>query len=321
MSEPILNEANNRHTFFPIEHQDLYDLYRKQLDCFWRVEEIDMGKDKEIFETLRTEEQHFIKSILAFFAASDGIVMENIVGRFLEEVKISEARACYSIQTFIEQIHSETYSLLIDTYIKDKEEKDKLFNAVQNYPAIKLKADWAMKWIGDRKRSYGSRLVAFACVEGIQFSGAFCSIYWLKNRNINLKGLTFSNELISRDEALHVETAVCLYQKLVKKPSANKINEIIKEAVDLEKHFILEALPCRLIGMNSNLMSQYIEFVADRLCCQLNIPKIYNSINPFDFIEKIGLEGKTNFFESRVSEYALSSKKKTKDDFELGLDF
>jgi len=321
MSEPILNEANNRHTFFPIEHQDLYDLYRKQLDCFWRVEEIDMGKDKEIFETLRTEEQHFIKSILAFFAASDGIVMENIVGRFLEEVKISEARACYSIQTFMEQIHSETYSLLIDTYIKDKEEKDKLFNAVNNYPAIKMKADWAMKWIGDRKRSYGSRLVAFACVEGIQFSGAFCSIYWLKNRNINLKGLTFSNELISRDEALHVETAVCLFHKLVKKPSINKVVEIIKEAVDLEKHFICDALPCRLIGMNSELMSKYIEFVADRLCTQLNIAKIYNSVNPFDFMEKISIESKTNFFESRVSEYALSSKKKTNEDFNMDLDF
>ena len=321
MTEPILSNENNRHTFFPIQHQDLYDLYRKQLDCFWRVEEIDMGKDREVFEKLSQDEQHFIKSILAFFAASDGIVMENIVGRFLEEVKLSEARACYSIQTFMEQIHSETYSLLIDTYIKDKEEKDKLFNAVENYPAIKMKADWGMKWIGDRKRSYGSRLVAFACVEGIQFSGAFCSIYWLKNRNINLKGLTFSNELISRDEALHVETAVCLFHKLQKKPSLNKIVEIIKEAVDLEKHFICEALPCRLIGMNSDLMSRYIEFVADRLCLQLDIPKIYNSVNPFDFMEQIGLEGKTNFFESRVSEYALSSKKKTKEDFKMDLEF
>lgn len=321
MTEPILSEENNRHTFFPIQHQDLYDLYRKQLDCFWRVEEIDMGKDKEVFEKLSKDEQHFIKSILAFFAASDGIVLENIVGRFFDEVKLSEARACYSIQTFMEQIHSETYSLLIDTYIKDKEEKDKLFNAVENYPSIKMKADWAMKWIGDRKRSYGSRLVAFACVEGIQFSGAFCSIYWLKNRKINLTGLTFSNELISRDEALHVETAVCLFHKLQKKPSLNKIIEIIKEAVDLEKHFICESLPCRLIGMNSDLMSQYIEFVADRLCLQLDIPKIYNSVNPFAFMEQIGLEGKTNFFESRVSEYALSNKKKTKEDFKMDLDF
>ena len=321
MNEPILSEENNRHTFFPIEHQDLYDLYRKQVECFWDATEIDMSKDKEVFEKLSENEQHFIKHILAFFAASDGIVMENIVGRFLEEVKLSEARACYSIQTFMEQIHSETYSLLIDTYIKDKNEKDKLFNAVENYPAIKMKANWAMKWIGDRKRSYGSRLVAFACVEGIQFSGAFCSIYWLKTRKINLKGLTFSNELISRDEALHVETAVCLFHKLHKKPSLNKIVEIIKEAVDLEKHFICEALPCRLIGMNDKLMSEYIEFVADRLCLQLHIPKIYNSVNPFTFMEQIGLEGKTNFFESRVSEYALSSKKKTKEDFSMELDF
>ncbi len=321
MNEPILSNENNRHTFFPIQHADLYALYKKQLSCFWTIDEIDMGSDRMVFEKLSIHEQYFIKHILAFFAASDGIVMENIVGRFLEEVKLSEARACYSIQTFMEQIHSETYSLLIDTYIKDKNEKDKLFNAVENYPGIKMKANWAMKWIGDRKRSYGSRLVAFACVEGIQFSGAFCSIYWLKTRKINLKGLTFSNELISRDEALHVETAVCLFHKLHKKPSLNKIVEIIKEAVDLEKHFICEALPCRLIGMNDKLMSEYIEFVADRLCLQLHIPKIYNSVNPFTFMEQIGLEGKTNFFESRVSEYALSSKKKTKEDFSMELDF
>lgn len=321
MNEPILSNENNRHTFFPIQHADLYALYKKQLSSFWTIDEIDMGSDRTVFEKLSIHEQYFIKHILAFFAASDGIVMENIVGRFLEEVKLSEARACYSIQTFMEQIHSETYSLLIDTYIKDKNEKDKLFNAVENYPAIKMKANWAMKWIGDRKRSYGSRLVAFACVEGIQFSGAFCSIYWLKTRKINLKGLTFSNELISRDEALHVETAVCLFHKLHKKPSLNKIVEIIKEAVDLEKHFICEALPCRLIGMNDKLMSEYIEFVADRLCLQLHIPKIYNSVNPFTFMEQIGLEGKTNFFESRVSEYALSSKKKTKEDFSMELDF
>jgi ribonucleoside-diphosphate reductase subunit M2 len=202
MTEPILLEDNNRHTFFPIQHQDLYALYKKQLGCFWTTDEIDMSKDRDIFATLTENEQHFIKSILAFFAASDGIVMENIVGRFMEEVKLSEARACYSIQTFIEQIHSETYSLLIDTIVREKEEKNKLFDAVNNFPAIKKKADWATKWIGDRKRSYGSRLVAFACVEGIQFSGAFCAIYWLKKRGIAMNGLTFSNELISRDEAL-----------------------------------------------------------------------------------------------------------------------
>jgi ribonucleotide reductase beta subunit family protein with ferritin-like domain len=285
MTEPILLEENNRHTFFPIQHQDLYALYKKQLGCFWTTDEIDMSKDRDIFATLTENEQHFIKSILAF-------------GRFMEEVKLSEARACYSIQTFIEQIHSETYSLLIDTIVKEKEEKDKLFNAVQNFPAIKKKADWATKWIGDRKRSYGSRLVAFACVEGIQFSGAFCAIYWLKKRGIAMNGLTFSNELISRDEALHVETAVCLFHKLQKKPSLEKIKEIIKEAVEIEKHFICEALPCRLLGMNEKMMSEYIEFVADRLCIQLQIKKIYNTSNPFDFMESISIEGKTNFFET-----------------------
>jgi len=321
MTEPILLEENNRHTFFPIQHQDLYALYKKQLGCFWTTDEIDMSKDREIFDDLSENEQHFIKHILAFFAASDGIVLENIVGRFMEEVKLSEARACYSIQTFIEQIHSETYSLLIDTIVRNPIEKDKLFNAVENYPAIKEKADWASKWIGDRKRSYGSRLVAFACVEGIQFSGAFCSIYWLKKRGIMMNGLTFSNELISRDEALHVETAVCLFHKLQKKPSLYKIYEIIKEAVEIEKHFICEALPCRLLGMNEKMMSEYIEFVADRLCIQLQIKKIYNTNNPFDFMESISIEGKTNFFEKRVSDYALATKTKTDNDFKMSLDF
>ena len=321
MAEPILLEENNRHTFFPIQHQDLYALYKKQLACFWTTDEIDMSKDKDAFDKLKKEEQHFIKSILAFFAASDGIVMENIIGRFMEEVKLSEARACYSIQTFIEQIHSETYSLLIDTIVRDKKEKDILFNAVNNFPAIKQKADWAMKWIGDRKRSYGSRLVAFACVEGIQFSGAFCSIYWLKKRGINMNGLTFSNELISRDEALHIETAVCLFNKLIKKPSVGKITEIITEAVEIEKHFITEALPCRLLGMNSEMMIQYIQFVADRLCSQLGIKKIYNSANPFDFMESISIEGKTNFFEKRVGEYGLADKSRDGNEFDFSAAF
>ncbi len=322
MNEPILAEENNRHTFFPIFYPDLYALYKKQLACFWTTDEIDFSKDRDAYDKLNKEEQHFIKHILAFFAASDGIVMENIVGRFMEEVKIGEGRACYAIQTFMEQINSETYSLLIDTIIKDKIEKDKLFNAVNNFPAIKKKADWATKWIGDRKRSYGSRLVAFACVEGIQFSGAFCSIYWLKKRNITMNGLTFSNELISRDEALHLETAVCLFHKLNKKPSISKIYEIIKEAVEIEKHFICEALPCRLLGMNEKMMSQYIEFVADRLCLQLEIKKIFNSTNPFDFMETISIEGKTNFFEKRVGEYALAETKKTGEEFNFdNLDF
>ena len=289
--------------------------------CFWTTDEIDFSKDRDAYDKLNKEEQHFIKSILAFFAASDGIVMENIVGRFMEEVKIGEGRACYAIQTFMEQIHSETYSLLIDTIIQDKIEKEKLFDAVHHFPAIKKKADWASKWIGDRKRSYGSRLVAFACVEGVQFSGAFCSIYWLKKRNISMNGLTFSNELISRDEALHLETAVCLFHKLNKKPSISKIYEIIKDAVEIEKDFICESLPCRLLGMNSKSMSQYIEFVADRLCLQLQIKKIYNSTNPFDFMEAISIEGKTNFFEKRVGEYGLAETKKTGEEFNFDVDF
>ena len=322
MTEPILDiNQQNRHTLFPILENDLFDLYRKQVECFWDVTEIDMSKDREIFEKLTEGEQHFIKNILAFFAASDGIVLENIVGRFLEEVKLSEARACYSIQTFMENVHSHTYSLLIDTIVREKEEKDKLFNAVANFPAIKMKADWAMKWIGDRKRSYGSRLVAFMCVEGVQFSGAFCAIYWLKKRGVAMNGLTFSNELISRDEGLHVEVAVCLFHKLQKKPSLEKLKQIIKEAVEIEKYFICEALPCRLLGMNEKLMSDYIEFVADRLCSQLHIKKIYNTTNPFEFMEAISLEGKTNFFEKRVAEYSLATKTVTDSDFNMDSDF
>ena len=321
MAEPILSLDNNRHTLFPVIHTDLFDLYRKQVECFWDVVEIDMSKDRQVFETLTKNEQHFIKCVLAFFAASDGIVLENIVGRFLEEVKISEARAGYSIQTFMENVHSHTNSLLIDTIVRNPTEKDKLFNAVENYPSIKDKADWAMKWIGDRKRSYGSRLVGFMCVEGIFFSGSFCAIYWLKKRGVMMNGLTFSNELISRDEGLHVEVAVCLYDKLIKKPSTAKIEEIIKEAVKIEKMFICEALPCRLVGMNDNLMSNYIEFVADRLCSQLQIKKIFNTANPFDWMETISLQGKTNFFEKRVSDYALATKTKTNEDFSMSLDF
>ena len=319
--EPILADENNRHTYFPIKHHDLHALYKKQLACFWTTDEIDLTHDRKAFDGLKAEEQDFIKSILAFFAASDGIVMENIVSRFILEVKLSEARACYSVQTLIEGIHSETYSLLIDTIVTDSGEKERLFNALETYPAIREKANWALKWIGDRKRSYGSRLVAFACVEGIQFSGAFCAIYWLKSRGVKMDGLTFSNELISRDESLHVETAVVLFHKLLKKPSISKIHEIIRGAVDIERHFICEALPCRMIGMNDELMSQYIEFVADRLCVQLNAPKIYNTSNPFPFMEQISLEGKTNFFEKRVGEYGLADKKKTDKDFDFDADF
>jgi ribonucleoside-diphosphate reductase subunit M2 len=246
--------------------------------------------------------------ILAFFAASDGMVVENLGSRFMNDVQVSEARAFYAFQIAMETIHSEMYSLLIEKYITDREEKSRLFNALNEFPCIKRKGDWALKWIQDKRSSFASRLVAFACVEGIFFSGAFCSIYWLKNRGL-MPGLTFSNELISRDEALHTEFAILLYSKLVKKLDKKRVYEIVKDAVDIEKDFIVNALPCRLVGMNSDLMGQYIEFVADRLVLQLGYEKIYNKENPFAFMEMISMEGKTNFFEKRVGEYALANKK------------
>jgi ribonucleoside-diphosphate reductase subunit M2 len=258
--------------------------------------------------------------ILAFFAASDGIVLENLAQRFMSDVQVSEARAFYGFQIAMENIHSETYSLLIETYIKDKEEKHKLFNAISNYPCIKKKSDWAQKWIHDNRSSFATRLVAFACVEGIFFSGAFCSIFWLKKRGL-MPGLTFSNELISRDEALHCEFAVLLYSNLLKKMDKSRIHEIIKEAVEIETEFICEALPCKLIGMNSQMMTQYIQFVADRLCVQLGYKKIYNVVNPFDWMELISLEGKTNFFEKRVGDYALANKTQSKEAFDFTDDF
>jgi ribonucleoside-diphosphate reductase beta chain len=319
MPEPLLTESPDRFVIFPIEHNDVWSMYKKQVDCFWRAEEIDLSRDmspKDGWPSLSKEEQHFVSHILAFFAASDGIVNENLGARFMTEVQNSEARAFYGFQIAMENIHSETYSLLIDRYISDKEEKLKLFKAIQNFPAIARKAEWAVKWIQDRRSSFATRLVAFACVEGIFFSGAFCAIYWLKKRGL-MPGLTFSNELISRDEALHTEMAVLLYSKLVKKLPKKKIIEIITEAVEIEIEFICEALPCRLIGMNSVTMSQYIRFVADRLCQQLGYGKIYNDGNPFDFMEMISVEGKTNFFEKRVSDYALANKEISKDTFDL----
>jgi ribonucleoside-diphosphate reductase subunit M2 len=292
---------------FPISDQTIWKMYKKQVDCFWRAEEIDTSKDMAHWEKLSTDEQYYIKMILAFFAASDGIVLENLGTRFMTEVQLPEARAFYGFQIAMENIHSETYSLLIDSYIKDQDEKHKLFHALSNFPCIEKKAKWALKWIGDKRSSFATRLIAFACVEGIFFSGAFCSIYWLKKRGL-MPGLTFSNELISRDEALHTEFAVYLYNKLEKKLVKKKIQDIIMESVELEKEFICQALPCRLIGMNSDLMNKYIEFVADRLAIQLGIDPIYNAVNPFDFMEMISLEQKTNFFESRVSSYALADK-------------
>jgi ribonucleoside-diphosphate reductase subunit M2 len=272
------------------------------------------------WDTLTDDEKHFVSMILAFFAASDGIVLENLAVRFMNDVQVAEARAFYGFQIAMENIHSETYSLLIDTYIKDSVQKDMLFNAIAHYPCIKKKSDWAQKWIHDNRSGFATRLVAFACIEGIFFSGAFCSIFWLKKRGL-MPGLTFSNELISRDEALHCEFAILLYSKLLRKLDKARIHEIIKEAVDIETEFICDALPCRLIGMNAEMMTQYIQFVADRLAVQLGYKKIYNVSNPFEFMTLISLESKTNFFERRVGEYALANKTQTTDAFELTEDF
>jgi ribonucleoside-diphosphate reductase subunit M2 len=318
--EPILKPDDNRFVMFPIKHNDIWEMYKRQVDCFWRSEEIDLSKDLGDWEKLSSDEQHFIKMIIAFFAGSDGLVLENLASRFMNDVQISEARAFYGFQIAMENIHSETYSLLIDTYIRDGDEKARLFNGIENFPCINKKAEWAKKWIADKRSSFASRLVAFAVIEGIFFSGAFCSIYWLKKRGL-MPGLTFSNELISRDEALHTEFAVLLYSKLQKKLNKKRIYEIIKEAVDIEKEFITDAIPCRMIGMNSGLMSQYVEFVADRLCLQLGYDKIYNAQNPFDFMELISIETKVNFFERTNSEYALANKKIDEDIFDLSSDF
>ncbi len=319
-SDLLLKDNPNRYVMFPIADDDIWKSYKKQMDCFWRAEEIDFSKDMAHWETLTDKEQYFIKMVLAFFAASDGIVLENLGMRFLSEVQLPEARAAYGFQLMMENIHSETYSLLIDTYIKKPSEKKELFEALDNFPCIKKKADWAIKWINDKRSSFATRLIAFACVEGIFFSGAFCSIYWLKKRGL-MPGLTFSNELISRDEGMHTEFAVLLFSKLNKKTNKAKVMDIIKEAVAIEKEFICEALPCKLIGMNAKLMSEYIEFVADRLSVQLGFNKIYNTANPFDFMEMISLEGKTNFFEKRVGDYSLSSGNKEETSFEMTDDF
>ena len=314
--EPLLSEDTSRYVMFPVSDQTIWKLYKKQVDCFWRPEEIDTAKDLTQWETLTTDEQFFIKMILAFFAGSDGIVLENLASRFMMDVQLPEARAFYGFQIAMENIHSETYSILIDSYIKDNVEKDRLFHAIEHFPCIEKKAKWAIKWIQDKRSCFATRLIAFACIEGIFFSGAFCSIYWLKKRGL-MPGLTFSNELISRDEALHTEFAIYLYSKLEKKIPKKKIRDIIQEAVSIEKEFITEALPCRLIGMNSELMNQYIEFVADRLLLQLGCEAFYKTSNPFDFMEMISLEQKTNFFESRVSSYALAEKSGKETAFDL----
>jgi ribonucleoside-diphosphate reductase beta chain len=300
--EPILQENKNRFVLFPIVHDDIWKFYKEEEASIWTAEEIDLSQDILDWETkLNDDERHFIKHVLAFFAASDGIVNENLAENFLSEVQYTEAKFFYGFQIMMENIHSETYSLLIDTYIKDKAEADKLFNAIENFDAIKKKADWALKWI--ESPSFAERLIAFAAVEGIFFSGSFCSIFWMKKRGL-LPGLTFSNELISRDEGLHCDFACMLHNDhIVNKVPKERITQIITEALDIEREFIIEALPVRLIGMNSDLMTQYLEFVTDRLLLELKCDKVYNVENPFDFMDMISLQGKTNFFEKRVSEY------------------
>jgi len=320
-SDPLLTPNSSRYVMFPIQDSEIWKMYKKQVDCFWRTEEIDFSKDLVDWnEKLNNDERYFISMVLAFFAASDGIVTENLALRFMGDVQLAEARAFYGFQIAIENIHSETYSVMIDTYIKDQEQQQKLFNAIDNFPCIQKKATWARKWINDNRSSFAARLIAFAVVEGIFFSASFASIYWLKKRGF-LPGLTFSNELISRDEAMHCEFAVLLYKKLQKKLQKKRVYEIIQEAVEIEKEFITEAIPCRLIGMNSDLMIQYIEFVADRLCLQLGYDKIYNSVNPFDFMELISMDSKVNFFERTNSEYALANKTIEGDVFDFSADF
>ena len=318
--EPLLTPNDSRYVMFPIVDHDIWKMYKKSVDSFWVPQECDLSKDLNDWEKLTKDEKHFVSMVLAFFAASDGIVLENLAIRFMSDVQLSEARAFYGFQIAIENIHSEMYSLLIDTYIKDSVERDKLFNAIENFPCVQKKANWARNWINDEKSSFATRLVAFAVVEGIFFSSSFACIYWIKKRGI-LPGLTFSNELISRDEALHTEFAVLLYSKLENKLSQDEIHTLLSGAVEIEKEFITESIPCRMIGMNAKLMKQYIEFVADRLCLQLGYDKIYKSLNPFDFMELISVETKVNFFERTNSEYALANKTVDKNVFDFSADF
>ena len=301
--------SDNRFVLFPITHNEVWKRYKDAVATFWTPEEVDLGKDKTDWEKLNDNERHFIKNVLAFFAGSDGIVMENLGQRFMNDIDIPEVRSFYSYQLFIENVHSEMYSLLIDTYISDEKEKTRLFNAIDTIPAVSKKAKWALKWI-ENTDSFETRLVAFAAVEGIFFSGSFCSIYWLKNRGL-MPGLTFSNELISKDEGMHTDFACLLYNMSANRLDNDTINEIIKDAVEIEKEFITESLPCSLIGMNADLMKQYIEYCADRILVQLGHEEIYNCTNPFSFMELISLRPKSNFFEVRVGEYKREGKSDT----------
>jgi ribonucleoside-diphosphate reductase beta chain len=319
--ESILQENPNRFVLFPIEHHDIWQMYKQQQACIWTAEEIDLAQDLNDWRNkLTDDERYFIKNVLAFFAASDGIVNENLAENFVSEVQYTEAKFFYGFQIMMENIHSETYSLLIDTYIQDPAEKDMLFHAIDTIPAVKKKAEWALKWVNSPH--FQERLVAFAAVEGIFFSGSFCSIFWLKKRGL-MPGLSFSNELISRDEGMHTDFAVMLHNNhLANKVPESRIKEIIMSALEIEKEFITESLPIRLIGMNSDLMKQYLEFVADRLLMDLGCSRVYNSENPFDFMANISLQGKTNFFEKRVGEYQKSGvMNKSEDSFDFDTDF
>ena len=318
--EILLSEEEKRYVIFPIKHDTFWEMYKKAQANFWTAEELDLTNDLKDYNNLSNDEKHFLNNILAFFAASDGIVNENLVERFCNEVKILEAKFFYGFQIAIENIHSETYSLLIDTYIKDPPLKDKLLNAIETIPSVNKKAEWALKWISDTS-DFNKRVIAFACVEGIFFSGAFCSIFWLKKRGL-MPGLCTSNELISRDEGMHTEFAVLMYSMIKEKPSPETVLSIIKEAVELEIEFITESLPCNLIGMNQLLMKQYIQYVADRLLLMFGLKKQYQVSNPFEWMELISVQGKTNFFEKRVGEYSNIANSETKDNvFSLEADF
>lgn len=320
--EPLLQENPDRFVIFPIKHNDLWAKYKQHMAVFWTPEEIDLSKDMKDWEKLTDGERHFIKNILGFFAGSDGIVMENLATRFTREVQWPEAKFFYACQNLLEAVHSETYSLLIDTYISDKKEKDELLRAISTIPCVKKKAEWALAWIDSADADFATRLLGFAAVEGIFFSGAFCAIFWLKQRGL-MPGLTLSNEFIARDEGLHTEFACLLYSKIANKLDKKKAHKIIRDAVKIEKQFITKSLPCELIGMNADLMSQYIEFVADRLLLQLGYPKAYKATNPFPFMERISLENKDNFFEKRVSTYAKASvgKDRAEMTFSTSTDF
>jgi len=320
IADPLLEENPDRFVVFPIKHPKVWEMYKKAMASFWTADEVDLTKDVQQWPKLTENERYFIKHVLSFFAASDGIVNENLVERFMAEVQMTEARCFLGFQVMMENIHGEMYSQLLDTLITDSEERLKCLRAIEHFPAIKRKADWALKWCKDKRSSFGTRVVAFVAVEGLFFSGSFCAIFWLKKRGL-LPGVSFANELISRDEGMHTDFGCMMHSFLKNKPSKAKVYEIFRDAVTIEKEFITESLPCRLVGMNSNMMSQYIEFVADRLLTQLGHPKIYNVPNPFPWMEMISMDGKTNFFERRVGDYSKAVDNKTESSFDLSAAF